>query len=129
MDISGVYRQRIGTYRDVSGRIKVVKILRYASWSIGCVSHANRTRTRIGYVSHTEYVGNEPNLSNLAGKQFGYHAYDSHSAMFNRPSLSSNVKVTVRKIKEGRELNAVFFLEFFYLSLQNMKCKNCYSKI
>jgi hypothetical protein len=48
------------------GRIGVVRILRYASWSIGCVSHANRILTRIEYVSDTGYVGNGPNLGNLA---------------------------------------------------------------
>jgi hypothetical protein len=50
------------------GRIRVVRILRYVSWSIGCVSHANRNRTFVGYVSDTGYVGNEMNLGNPASK-------------------------------------------------------------
>jgi hypothetical protein len=62
--ISWTYWGHIRAYRDVSRRIKVVKILLYASWSIGCVSHANRTRTNIEYVSDTGYVGKMLNLSN-----------------------------------------------------------------
>jgi hypothetical protein len=56
---------RIGAYRDVSRRIGVVRILRYANWSIGYVSYANRTRTRIKYVSDTGYVAVLPNLYNI----------------------------------------------------------------
>jgi hypothetical protein len=69
MDVSGAYQRRIGgvsvMYR---GRIGVVRILRYVSWSIGCVSHANRNRICIGYVSDTGYMGNEMNLGNPVSK-------------------------------------------------------------
>jgi hypothetical protein len=61
MDVSGVYQRRIG---GVSGRIEVVRILRYASWSIECVSHVNRTR--IGYVSDTGYNWVLKNPGNIA---------------------------------------------------------------
>jgi hypothetical protein len=57
MDVSGAYW-------SVSENIKVVRILRYSSWSIVCVSHANRTRTRIEYVSDTRYVAILPNPGN-----------------------------------------------------------------
>jgi hypothetical protein len=64
MDVSGTYRGRIGAYQNVSGHIKIVRILRYTSWSIGCVSDANHTRTHIEYVSNTGYVGKMANLGN-----------------------------------------------------------------
>jgi hypothetical protein len=73
--ISWMYRRRIrgifghiGAYQNVSGRIKVVKILQYVNWSVECISHANRTRTYIGYVSDTEYVVVLPNLDNIEVK-------------------------------------------------------------
>jgi hypothetical protein len=51
------YYGRTGTYLSVSWLIKVVRILRYHSRSVGCISHTNHIRTHIGNISDTGYVG------------------------------------------------------------------------
>jgi hypothetical protein len=55
--------ERIGTYRSYQDT--PIRQLEYRV-RIARESHANRTRTRIEYVSDTGYVGNGPNLGNPA---------------------------------------------------------------
>jgi hypothetical protein len=62
------YRGHIGgasrVYQRKSGHIKVIRILRYVGWNIGCVSHTNCTCTHVGYVSDTRYVSKLSNPGN-----------------------------------------------------------------